>query len=133
MKGKEMSKNYYPEMMDEIAKKDISQQEILDYFYRHEPHSVIEAVQAVRKAKLHPSKAEIDRFMARYSPDVPVKAEPEKPAPIKDGIYTPKVGKALAIELKKIKDEKGRIEAVKHCQEASGYSLQSSLEIVDAL
>ena len=111
-----MSKNYYPEMMDEIAKKDVSQQEILDWFYRHEPRAVIGAVQAVRKAKLHLSKA-----------------EPEKPAPIKDGIYTPKVGKALAIELKKIKDEKGRIEAVKHCQEASGYSLQSSLEIVDAL
>ena len=127
-----MSKNYYPQMMDEIARKDVSQQEILDYFYRHKPHSVIEAVQAVRKAK-KPSKAEIDRFMARYSPDVPVKAEPEKPAPTKDGLYTAKVGKALAIELKKIKDEKGRIEAVKYCREMSGYSLQSSLEIVDAL
>ena len=44
-----MSKNYYPQMMDEIARKDVSQQEILDYFYRHKPHSVIEAVQAVRK------------------------------------------------------------------------------------
>ena len=70
-----MSKNYYPEMMDEIAKKDVSQQEILDWFYRHKPHSVIEAVQAVRKAK-KPSKAEIDRFMTRYSPEVPTKAEP---------------------------------------------------------
>ena len=128
-----MSKNYYPEMMDEISRKDVSQQEILDYFYRHEPYSVTKAIQAVREAKLHPSKAEIDGFMNRYSPEVPIKVEPEKPAPIKDGIYTPKVGKALAIELKKIKDEKGRIEAVKHCQEASGYSLQSSLEIVDAL
>ena len=60
-----MSKNYYPEMMDEIAKKDVSQQEILDYFYRHKPHSVIEAIQAVRRAK-QPSKAEIDRFEKHY-------------------------------------------------------------------
>ena len=58
-----MSKNYYPQMMDEIARKDVSQQEILDYFYRHKPHSVIEAVQAVRKAKI-----DIDRFEKHYAP-----------------------------------------------------------------
>ena len=65
-----MSKNYYPQMMDEISRKDVSQQEILDWFYRHKPHSVIEAVQAVRNAK-KPSKAEIDRFEKHYAPTKP--------------------------------------------------------------
>ena len=110
-----MSKNYYPEMMDEIAKKDVSQQEILDWFYRHKPHSVIEAVQAVRKAK-KPSKAEIDRFMDRYSPEIPVKVEPK-----------------FADECRRIKEKDGRVYAVKFWREKTGCLLRDAIAAVDAL
>ena len=109
-----MSKNYYPEMMDEIAKKDVSQQEILDWFYRHKPHSVIEAVQAVRKAK-KPSKAEIDRFMDRYSPELPVKVESD------------------ADECRRIREKNGRIYAVKYWREKTGCGLKDAIAVVDAL
>ena len=111
-----MSKNYYPQMMDEIARKDVSQQEILDYFYRHKPHSVIEAVQAVRKAKLHPSKAEIDRFMAQYSPEAPVKAEPD-----------------YADECRRIREKNGRVYAIKFWREKTGCGLSNAIAVVDAL
>ena len=111
-----MSKNYYPQMMDEIARKDVSQQEILDYFYRHKPHSVIEAVQAVRKAKLHPSKAEIDRFIARYNPEIPVKPEPD-----------------LADECRRIREKDGRVYAVKFWREKTGCLLRDAIAAVDAL
>ena len=122
-----MSKNYYPEMMDEIAKKDVSQQEILDWFYRHKPHSVIEAVQAVRKAK-QPSKAEIDGFMARYSPDVPVKAEPAKPMPIN-------MSQELANECRQLikNHQYGRVSAIKLCMEKTGFGMGPATEIIDNL
>ena len=110
-----MSKNYYPEMMDEIAKKDISQQEILDYFYRHEPRAVIRAIQAVRKAKLHPSKVEIDRFMDRYSPELPVKVESD------------------ADECRRIREKNGRVYAIKFWREKTGCGLSDAIAVIDAL
>ena len=108
-----MSKNYYPEMMDEIAKKDVSQQEILDYFYRHKPHSVIEAIQAVRRAK-QPSKAEVDRFEKHYAP-----AKPEIPS--------------YMGELIKIKREKGSYEAEKFLMRVKNCTGSDAMTIVSAL
>ena len=110
-----MSKNYYPEMMDEISRKDVSQQEILDWFYRHEPHSVIKAIRAVRNAK-KPSRAEVDRFMAQYSPEAPVKAEPD-----------------YADECRRIREKDGWVYAVKFWREKTGCGLSDAIAVVDAL
>jgi hypothetical protein len=47
-----MSKNYYPQMLDELQKKDVTQDQLISWFCRHQPYSVIKAIQTMRKANL---------------------------------------------------------------------------------
>ena len=46
-----MSKNYYPELFDELQKKDTTITELIAWLCRHEPFAVIKAIKAVRLKK----------------------------------------------------------------------------------
>jgi hypothetical protein len=46
-----MSKNYYPQLFDELQKKDATVIEIVKWLCKHQPFAVIQAIRAIRRDK----------------------------------------------------------------------------------